>query len=519
VKKKNKKILMIIMAIGFGAIMVGSSTVALFGGFGNPKNTAQTTGTTITGTPADNYKDKDRPTFCETSDAKSNDYITEFKIPTACTQPLAITTDASGNVWFAETNTGNIAKFDPSTKLFSEYKNPLWPKNDKSMMWGIGYAPDGNLWFTDSGHNRVWRFSPSDKNYTEFIYPTTKGYDPFPQMLVVNDKKFIINDFSGRKISLSSINQTGPNLRSSYLSSIGDYNFTSTMDVDSSGKLWYTEWNYQKGGNLLQMDPQTGSGTQFALPAGILAPNGVSISQDGTVWVTDTASSLFVGFDPHLSQFVKFITSLPPESTYGNSSGLIKTPISRPYWNHIDNKGRVWFNEQVGNTMAVFDPAKNSLVEYLVPSQNPNWSDCASLPDCGVAQVLDFTTSDDRVWFTEWVENNIGFLDPTKPLPFDVSVTPTNFIVHRGENSTVSFTITPNQQINDTVYLVTANTANQNDLVVSESNDQLTLTGQPKSVSINISADNFALTGTYKVLIGARYHEVTISKYVTVTVK
>jgi flagellar basal body-associated protein FliL len=77
VKKKNKKILMIIMAIGFGAIMVGSSTVALFGGFGNPKNTAQTTGTTITGTPADNYKDKDRPTFCETSDAKSNKYITE----------------------------------------------------------------------------------------------------------------------------------------------------------------------------------------------------------------------------------------------------------------------------------------------------------------------------------------------------------------------------------------------------------------------------------------------------------
>ncbi len=137
------------MAIGFAAIMVGSSTVALFGGFGNPK-TAQTTDTTITGTPADNYKDKDRPTFCETSDAKSNKYITEFKIPTACTQPLGITTDPSGNVWFTESNTGKIAMFDPSIKNFTEYTNPLWQSHEKSMMWGIGYAPDGNIWYTDS---------------------------------------------------------------------------------------------------------------------------------------------------------------------------------------------------------------------------------------------------------------------------------------------------------------------------------------------------------------------------------
>src|SRR5256885_2472914 len=106
---------MIIMAIGFAAIMVGSSTVALFGGFGSQKNQAQSIDTTITNTPADNYKDKDRPTFCETSDAKSNKYITEFKVPTACTQPLAITTDYNGNVWFTESNTGKISKFEPST--------------------------------------------------------------------------------------------------------------------------------------------------------------------------------------------------------------------------------------------------------------------------------------------------------------------------------------------------------------------------------------------------------------------
>ena len=517
-KKKNKKILMIIMAIGFGAIMVGSSTVALFGGFGNPR-TAQTTDTTITGTPADNYKDKDRPTFCETSDAKSNKYITEFKIPTACTQPLGITTDSNGNVWFTESNTGKIAKFDPSTKNFTEYANPLWQSHQKSMMWGIGYTSDGNLWYTDSGHGIIWRFSPTDAKYANFNYPITPGQnETFPQMLVVNGKEILVNDFVGRKITSFNLDQVGPIIQYSTISSPGNYNFTSDMAVDSNGKIWYTVWIYQQGGHLVRYDPQTGNKTQFNLPPGILAPNGISVEKDGKIWVTDTASSIFFSFDQQSQQFTRFITSMPIESSYGNASGLIKTPISRPYWNQIDNNGRIWFNEQVANRLAVFDPAKGTLVEYQVPSTNPNWSDCGALQDCGVAQVLDFTTNDDKVWFTEWVENNIGFLDPKAPLPMNVEVTPTDITLHRGENSTVSFTITPNEQIIDPVTVVTSNTANTNDIIVS-GNSQVTMTNQPKTVSVSISADNFAFTGTYQVLIGARYHEVTISKYVTVTIK
>ena len=63
------------------------------------------------------YTDEEQPQFCSTNDKpKSTDFVTEYRIPTACTQPLAITTDPTGTVWFAETNTGNLAKFDPLTK-------------------------------------------------------------------------------------------------------------------------------------------------------------------------------------------------------------------------------------------------------------------------------------------------------------------------------------------------------------------------------------------------------------------
>ena len=134
----NKKGLLVVLF--FGGIMVTS-------GFGlqsmmTPPD-LDNPDITITGTPADNFPDKDRAQFCGSSNAKSTDYVQEFSIPTLCTNPLAVVTDYDGNVWFTQTNTGKVAKFDPTTETFTEYDNPSWPPGGRSMMWGIDYAPDG----------------------------------------------------------------------------------------------------------------------------------------------------------------------------------------------------------------------------------------------------------------------------------------------------------------------------------------------------------------------------------------
>lgn len=507
------------MAAFFGIIMVGSSTFSLFNGFGgNKKNQNNVPPVTPTGTPEDNYAPDKRTTFCQSDGAKSTKYITEFKIPTLCTQPLAITTDPSGSVWFTEANTGEIAKFDPLSKTFQEFTNLEWQKGEKSMMWGIYYSPDGNIWFSDSQHNLIWKFDAQSKNYTGFIFPKTLGQESFPQMLVPDGSYILVNDFTGRKIAIFDTNQIGPTLQTTKILSPGNYNFTSDMVADSSGKIWYTVWIYQQGGELVSYDPKTSKSSEYTLPSGIQAPNGISVDPKGRLWITDTASSIFFSFDPQSQQFTKYITSPPQVSTYGNSSGLIKTPITRPYWNQFDDQGRLWFNEQVANSMAVFDPSKESLVEYLVPSKNPNWSDCGTGQDCGVAQVLGFRVAHSKVWFTEWVENNIGLLDPTVGLPIDMSASATSISLHRGQNSTLTIALSPNESLNGTVSMVTAETASAQDLKVAPS-DQNIILDKPKTVTVTLLADNFALPGTYKVLVSARYQDVTISKFVTVTIE
>ena len=507
------------MAVGFAAIMVGSSTVALFGGFGNTKNPTQTAPVTITGTPADNYPDNKRPTFCETGPAQSSKYITEFKVPTACTQPLAINVDPSGNVWFTESNTGNLAKFDSSSKTFQEFTNPQWQKGEKSMMWGLSTAQDGNIWFTDSQHNSVWKFNPTDKSYTRFTFPksaTSEG--SFPQMLFIDGKNAYVNDFTGKKIGVFTTDHIGPDLGVTTIPSPGNYNFTSTMVTDPTGKVWYTVWIYQQGGSLVSYDQKTGNSTHYTLPQEVQAPNGIAIDSTGKLWIMDTAGSVFYDFDPASKHFTGHLTSPPPMSSYGNVSGLIKTPISRPYWNHFDDKGRLWFNEQVANSLGVFDPSTQSLVEYLVPSKNPNWSDCGTLQDCGVAQVLDFAVDHNKVWFSEWVENNIGVLDSSVALPIDVNASDSSITIHRGQNATISLNIYPQEQLTSPVSIITANTAGVQNISITPHDTQITV-DKPKTTKITILADNFAVTGTYKVLIGARYHDVTVSKYVAVTLE
>ncbi|MGI0082961.1 MAG: lyase, partial [Nitrosopumilaceae archaeon] len=167
----KKKFKTLVAAAFFGVILLTSALAITL----NTNVPTQTTDTTITGTPADNYPDDQRAAYCGTGIAKSNRYITEFEIPTVCAQPLAITTDPSGIVWFTETNTGRVAKFDPFSRLFTEYENTKWPRGSNAMMWGIGYTLDGSIWFTDPVHDAVWKFSISEKNYTNFRYPVSQG--------------------------------------------------------------------------------------------------------------------------------------------------------------------------------------------------------------------------------------------------------------------------------------------------------------------------------------------------------
>lgn len=519
----KKKVKGLIVAAFFAVILLTSTlTIAFSNNTAPPQNPDEKV--TITGTPADNFPDVERPKFCGMSDAKSTPYVKEFKIPTDCTQPLAITTDLQGMVWFAQTNTGKIAKFDPATEYFTEYPNADWPANGRTMIWGMDYSHDGNIWYTDDSFNSIWKFSISDGKYERTGFPTIEN--SLPQQVRVKGTQLIINDFYEGKISLYDTTQTAQDKTYTNIPSPLTGSFVGGFDVDLDGNIWYTNWLLRQGGALIKFDynkfnefvaQDTGKNVTviefskaFELPSSIGAPNGLSADGQGNIWIADTASSSFYKFTESDEKFTKYVTPDAPLSTYGNATGVIKMPVSQPYWTQIEGS-KLIFNEQAANSLAVFDVEQESLVEYLVPSKNPGWADCGTESDCGLAQVFGFKLSGDKIWFTEWVENKIGVVDLAKPLPLSVSVSQKDITLTRGETAQVDLVV----ESSTNASILSKVTSEFSDITIQIPTSTVS---ESQSIPVSIVTSQSALPGSYKVLLSARADDVTVSQFVTVTI-
>ncbi len=490
--------------------------------------------------------------FCSANElAGSNEHVKEYKIPTACTQPLAITVDHNGIVWFAQTNTGKVAKFDPLTETFTEYDNSVWknvekifiataiennvePTKLRSMMWGIDYFPDGSVWFTDEATDAIWKFSIADESYNRITYSQTdETKSSLPQKLVIEGSKIIINDFTGGRLSFLDYAQNEQGLLHYAIPSVMEDAVTSDFAIDSDKNVWYTNWVHSGQGILVKFDypgyefqSAQGEVTQglllqdfvewYNFPVGLTTPNGVAVGPNQKIWLADTSSNYFFSFDPKIEEFTKYTTSIPTIDSYGNASGFIKNPVSRPYWiEHSD--GNLIMNEHNANRIGVFNPSSETLVEYTVPSRNPNWQDCAGIDNCGLAQVFDFAVAGEKIWFTEWVENNIGVVDTSIPLPFSIVVDKDKITLEKGQTTQIILEVTKTGSAN--MYDASVNsslTSTFSDIIITHENN-FSLSDKT-TISVEIMASEHALSGTHKVLLGAYTDDIAVSQFITVTV-
>ena len=144
---------------------------------------------------------------------------------------------------------------------------------------------------------------------------------------------------------------------------------------------------------------------------------------------------------------------------------------------------------------------------------------CGDVSDCGIAQVFDFSIDGNKIWFTEWVENNIGVVDTSVALPLEIELESNEIILTPGESKSFNYIITPKSE----------NLVSEVSLVIAEPNDFLNVStdskntfqldsNTPRTVDVVISANENVPAGTYKILLGAQTPDIAISKYVTLTV-
>jgi virginiamycin B lyase len=158
----------------------------------------------------------------------------------------------------------------------------------------------------------------------------------------------------------------------------------------------------------------------------------------------------------------------------------------------------------------------------MIPSKNPNWGDCGKLKDCGVAQVFGFAIDDKKIWFTEWVENNIGFIDTQKQLPFSIETSNQMITLEKGEFVELLLTVDYNK-ISDSLNteFLSAHTAstttNFSDIEISSI--RKSIQNNSEEFLVKIHASDTSLSGEYKVLIGIGNDEITISKFIDIKIE
>ena len=133
--------------------------------------------------------------------------------------------------------------------------------------------------------------------------------------------------------------------------------------------------------------------------------------------------------------------------------------------------------------------------------------------NCGLAQVFDFTISGEKIWFTEWAENNIGVLDTTVTLPLTIELDSDTISLVPGESKNLSLIISASQNLDAS--LVISTTSNSLD-VYSDSPKTFQL--ESESIDVTVSVSGESIPEIYKVLLGVQTKDVSVRKFATIVI-
>jgi len=157
----------------------------------------------------------------------------------------------------------------------------------------------------------------------------------------------------------------------------------------------------------------------------------------------------------------------------------------------------------------------------MIPSNNPNWADCEGIDDCGLAQMFDLTITKNTIWFTEWVENNIGVVDRSIPLYLDVESDKKKLTLKKGEEARVTLSLNPNVGNTPDLSIASATTAQFSDLTIThDAPKTFRLDGDSsKIVEVTISASENAIPDIHKILLSVQSDDLVVSQFVTVIIE
>lgn len=208
----------------------------------------------------------------------------EFQVPTAGAQPLGLTVDQSGVLWFAEASgVGQIGKMTIGGS-FTEYSTGLSGSSPVS----VAIAGDNTVWYLDAGRNSVGHLTfpggvPTFIDYGIPTNPASPGYITLGPDGALWFTELGVNFLGcqiGRITTGASPSITEFTLPFAQPNPDGDF----CLDLTSAGgNVWFAEAD---SGAIGKVTPQ-GVVTEYGIPGSGTTAVYVTDGPDGNLWFTD----------------------------------------------------------------------------------------------------------------------------------------------------------------------------------------------------------------------------------------
>ena len=308
-------------------------------------------------------------------------------------RPRGIAVDDAGNVWFTE-QYGNRIGLLSGTTIY-EWKLP----QEGSEPWDILVDDDGVVWFTEYGSNRIGRFKNPD--YIAFDLTNLISGVNKPRGIALDGnvtfKNVWFTMFEGDAIGKLYYNNTyAPQRRWVYAAyKLPGLSNSGPRDIAISpynGFIWFTLYNLKKIGSFNPWTLECRVYPSIELPGGAeYWIEGLTVDSSGFVWFSLDVTN------PDAYDMIGRLNPWNGEVVFYE----IPTLGSGPRQLVIDKNNHIWFTEYDKGKIGRLDPVSQYITEYQLPD--------SGVKPLGIALKKGGETP---LYFTEWLGNKIGLLDP-----------------------------------------------------------------------------------------------------------
>ena len=289
--------------------------------------------------------------------------LKQQRIPTADSDPRAITVGSDGNLWFTEssenlpaqigriTPAGDVTEFPvecnfciltdivqgPDDVLYYTSNEdelgrittdgtslPAVQMPDTDVLAGSLAVHGDDVWITDFNNHSVWRYDIPTGQFTQYVPPTPGAS---PSDVAVDASGIVWFTESGA----SQIGRLDP--ATGVITEIPTSNVPRDITVATDGQVWFTSRFTPQA--VSRLNPATNEITVFPVASG--GPQGIASSPDGSVWFT--------------------LTTKGNIARIANDGVITETKIvkgSEPFGITVDAEGDPWYTMMSANKIAEF---------------------------------------------------------------------------------------------------------------------------------------------------------------------